>query len=219
VPGIPGQSLPNTIARLVETLEPVRGRGRTGGLSAGWLLAGWLGASAAVVALGPLRPGLLDQITASPRFLLENLLGLACGAALAVVGFQLCIPGPSRVARVGFAFALLGLWAGAYALALLSPALPPSMLGKRPGCELQVLGLAAPLLVVALIAARRLAPLQPAWTGAILAAASGAIPALLMQFACMYEPSHILAYHLAPVGLLTLLGAAIAPRLLSPSAL
>jgi len=56
-------------------------------------------------------------------------------------------------------------------------------------------------------------------TGALLGAAAGAIPGLVMQFACMYEPTHILAYHLAPVGLLTLLGAAIAPRLLAPKAL
>jgi hypothetical protein len=215
VPGTPRQSLPNTISSLVESLEPVRRRGHTGALSARWLLAGWLAATAAVVALGPLRPGLLGQIASSPQFLLENLLGLACGAVLTIVGFQLCIPGPSRMIRVRWAFTLLGLWVGASAIALWSPALPPSMLGKRPGCALEILGLAAPLLAVALIAARGLAPLQPRWTGALLGAAAGAIPGLLMQLACMYEPTHILAYHLAPVGLLTLLGATVAPRVLA----
>ena len=32
----------------------------------------------------------------------------------------------------------------------------------------------------------------------LLGLASSAVPALLMQFACMYEPAHIFKYHLLP---------------------
>jgi hypothetical protein len=40
--------------------------------------------------------------------------------------------------------------------------------------------------------------------------AAGMLPALYMQLACMYEPSHILAFHIFPGLLMVLAGAAIA---------
>ena len=45
-------------------------------------------------------------------------------------------------------------------------------------------------------------------------AAAGAIPGLIMQFACMYVPSHILAFHVGPIAVLALLGAVLGPLLL-----
>ena len=85
------------------------------------------------------------------------------------------------------------------------------MLGKRETCAREVLILAAPPLVVALWLVRRAAPLARVWTGALAGAAAAAVPGLIMQLACMYEPAHILTYHLAPIAVAAFLGALLGP--------
>jgi hypothetical protein len=83
------------------------------------------------------------------------------------------------------------------------------MLGKREGCNLEVLLFSIPTLLIGAIALRRGYVLRPWAAGATLGVAAGAVPALVMQFACMYEPRHILLFHLAPVVLVGVLGIAI----------
>ena len=73
---------------------------------------------------------------------------------------------------------------------------------------------AAPILVVGLLLLRRLAPLGRWNTGVVAGAAAGSIPALLMQLACIYIPSHILFFHIAPAVVLTLLGSLLGRLLL-----
>ena len=80
--------------------------------------------------------------------------------------------------------------------------------------ELQVLLFGSPPLLLGLALLRRLAPMQRVATGALLGAAAGAIPGLLMQMACMYLPEHILSHHIAPIFLLTALGAGLGPVVL-----
>jgi len=217
VPGTPShsQSSSDAITSLVDALEPVRPVGRTGARSLAWLAFAWLGAISVTLAVGPMRPDALAQLAKHPAFLVESLLGLASGVLLAVGAFALCIPGDRPVRRALPAVSLLVLWAGSYVYALVDPALPGSMLGKRPGCELQVFLLSIPLLCLGLWSARRLVPLYPAVSGGLLGAAAGAIPALLMQFACMYLPTHILSHHMAPVFVLAALGAWLGKRLLA----
>jgi hypothetical protein len=72
----------------------------------------------------------------------------------------------------------------------------------------------APILVVGLLLLRRLAPLGRWSTGVVAGAAAGSIPALLMQLACIYIPSHILFFHIAPAVVLTLLGSLLGRLLL-----
>lgn len=217
MPGNPSQSQSSSdaITSLVDALQPVRPSGRTRGRSLAWIAIAWLGAASVTLALAPLRPGVLGQLVNHPAFLLENLLGLASGGLLAFAAFALCIPGDRPLRRALPAMGALALWTGSYIYALFHPALPVSMLGKRPGCELQVLLLSVPLLLLGLLGARRLAPLHPALSGALLGAAAGAIPALLMQLACMYVPAHILSHHIAPVFVLAALGAWLGKRLIA----
>ena len=105
------------------------------------------------------------------------------------------------------------LWAGWYVYGLSSPSLEVSMLGKRPACFVEVLAYGVPVTLVGLLLLRRLAPLERAWTGAVVGAAAGAMPGLLMEIACMYIPAHILPFHLAPIAAVSLFGA-LAGRLL-----
>ncbi len=85
------------------------------------------------------------------------------------------------------------------------------MLGKRPFCALEIVVWGLPPVLVGLWLLRRRAAFERAWTGALLGAA---LPGLLMQLACMYDPAHILLHHLLPIGALIALGAALAPRIL-----
>jgi uncharacterized membrane protein YdbT with pleckstrin-like domain len=58
-------------------------------------------------------------------------------------------------------------------------------------------------------------PLWPRATAAAAGAAAAAIPAILMQLACMYDPLHALSYHLTPVLMVAALGALAGPVVLT----
>ena len=117
------------------------------------------------------------------------------------------MPGTRLREAGGVACAVLLLWIAAYGVGLFSPAVDSSMLGKRPGCWREVLFYGTPPLLLGLVLLRALAPLRRAWTGALVGAAAGALPGLLMQLACMYAPAHILSAHIAPIALLAAAGA------------
>ena len=79
------------------------------------------------------------------------------------------------------------------------PVHPVSSLGDRHVCYLQVLLFSLPTLGLMLWFARQQFPLRPRLTGMLAGAVAAAIPGALMQFACMYEPAHILVFHLGPI--------------------
>jgi hypothetical protein len=179
-----------------------------------WWIGAWIFVVVATLAVQPMRPGFAGQLLASPRFAGESLFGMAAGAFAIGAAFAVGIPGwgsPRR--RITLALGLLALWAGTYFYGLLDPALDPSMLGKRALCFAEVLIYGLPILLASLLLLRRLAPLERWSAGLVTGAAAGAIPGLLMQLACMYIPSHILIFHLAPALALALLGS-LAGRLL-----
>lgn len=179
-----------------------------------WGAGAWLFVVAATLAVQPLRPGFLAQLLASPRFAGETLFGLLAGALAIWVAFAVGTPGRSQRRWIVLALGGLALWAGAYVYGLVSPALEPSMLGKRQVCFLEVLLYGVPTLAVGLLLLRRLAPLERWSAGLLMGTAAGAMPGLLMQLACVYVPSHILSHHLGPVLGLALLGALAGPLVL-----
>lgn len=179
-----------------------------------WGVGAWLFVVGATIAVQPLRPGVLDQLLDSPRFAGETLFGLLAGGLAVWVAFAVGAPGRSQRRSIALALGGLALWAGLYVYGLVSPALEPSMLGKRQLCFLEVLLYGVPSLAVGLLLLRRLAPLERWSAGLVMGAAAGAMPALLMELACMYVPSHILSHHLGPVLGLALLGALAGPALL-----
>jgi hypothetical protein len=198
---------PELIESLVADLQPARGPRRVETLVLLWLLASWSLVLVAILSGGPFRPGWLQQLAGSPRFLLESALGLGAGTLAILAAVQLGVPGTRLRPWATAAGAGLLLWLGAYVLGLFAPALDPSMQGKREGCWMEVLLCGVPTLLLGLALLRRLAPLSRAWTGALLGAAAGALPGLLMQLACMYVPAHILSHHLAPIAVVAGTGA------------
>lgn len=168
-----------------------------------WLVGGWLLVCAAYVVvlthlLGPVRPTALEQLQAHPRFLAEMVLGGLAVAALATWAFRAAVPGAGSAAARWLAMAAAGLWLSAIALGLVVPALEPSMLGKRDHCYLETLVAALPPLLVALFLQRRLYPLRALRSALLAGLAAGALPALYMQVACMYVPTHALLFHIGP---------------------
>lgn len=178
-----------------------------------WAALAWLTASALFVALatfftGPLRPGALEQLVSEPGFTLEAALGLLA-SALAIAGLaRLRIPGLARARRGALpALVLLGAWLALQGFELLAQSSPPSTLGARALCWLQVFAFSAPPFAAALLLARRAAPFEREWTGLLAGLAAGALPALAMQLGCMDAPAHALVAHLGPALLVAGLGA------------
>jgi hypothetical protein len=202
------------IRQLADELRPAPALRSPRHLALVWGAGAWLFVLGATIAVQPLRPGVFDQLLASPRFAGETLFGLLAGGIAVGVAFAVGVPGRSHGRRIVLALASLALWAGVYVYGLVSPALEPSMLGKRALCFLEVLVWGLPTLAGGLLLLRRLAPLERWSAGLVLGIAAGAMPALVMQLACMYVPSHILSHHLGPMLGLALLGALAAPLVL-----
>lgn len=148
--------------------------------------------------LGPIRPDALTQFVNEPRFAIESLLGAAAIAMAGLCAFRAAIPGVQSKRLVVITTGLMVLWIMNYVVSIISPTLAPSMLGKREHCSWETWFYATPPALAALILVRGLYPLQPVRTAAGIGLAAGMIPALYMQFACMYEAKHILEFHILP---------------------
>lgn len=175
----------------------------------------WFGLSALYVVLvthllGPIRPTAMLQLQTEPRFLVEMVVGSLLAMGLAFTAFRTAVPG---AANSGFRLVLVvlaALWLGGFVVGLFNPALEPSMLGKRGHCFIETFVYAVPPLLALLYWQRRLYALRPDQAALLAGLSAGVLPALYMQIACMYQPAHILAFHIGPA----LAVAAIAPLLL-----
>lgn len=194
----------NELANDLEPVTPVKGIAVR---NLSWLAATAAFALLAIHWYGPIRPGAMQQLLEHPRFLLEIVFGSATIIMLSLAAFRTAIPGAlsSRVTTI--ALAMLALWLAGYVIGMVSPALEPSMLGKRDHCVVETFlyGLPPALLGMALCA--RLYPLDPAATAFRIGLAAGLVPALYMQVACMYDPVHAITLHMLP-GILVGVGCA-----------
>jgi hypothetical protein len=198
------------IASLSRDLAPVSPAPNVNTLAMVWFL---LSTSYVVVMthlLGPIRPGAFSQLATEPRFLLESLLGVAAIVWTSLLAFRAAVPAALTKQFAAVGLVLMALWLAQYVVGLVNPALEPSMLGKRNHCYFETMIYAFPPILIGLFLIRRLYPLRFIRTAMSLSLAAGMLPALYMQLACMYEPSHILAFHILPGLAMVLIGAAIA---------
>lgn len=203
------------IRELSGGLEPTRASPAPARLAALWVLGAVAFCAAAIGVSGPFRPEWLAQLLSVPQFGLETGLGLVAIATVALFAFELGQPGAPGIARKQrWACAALGAWLVMVALGLVHPALQADISSYRPYCYAEVLGYGVLLAAVGILALRWLAPLERAWSGFVTGAMAGAIPALVMQLGCIYDPLHNLAWHLAPVFAVALLGACLGKLLL-----
>lgn len=200
----PRQSL---IDDLVAGATPVARPGRTHLRALGWLALA-TGLSIGLMALrGPFQMFRVDALLESRQFLVETALGLLAVIVPGLLAFRSAIPSAARPrSYLVPAILLFMAWTALLVLGLWQPALEPSMAGKRPHCWVETFVVGMPGLVIGCMLARRLWPLHGAWTGLMLGLASGALPALAMQFVCMYDPYHDLQQHVLPAAVLGITG-------------
>lgn len=203
------------IEQLTENLAPVKPPRAVAESASLWLLISWAIVLTLTLATGPLRPDAFGQLLDHPRYALEAALGFVLAAVAIHGALALGVPGAgSPPGRLGPALALGALWVGAFAYGIVDPAVEPSMLGKRPHCTVETFAYSIAPLLIGIAALRRRAALLRGWSSALVGAAGAAIPALTMQFACMYDPAHILWNHLAPVAAMAAIGSLLGRLLL-----
>ena len=198
------------IENLARDLAPVKPAPDANRLALGWLLASAVFVLTITNLVDAVRPGAYSQLAANPRFLLETLLGAVAIAWVGLLAFRSAVPGALTRKFAVAGLLLMALWLAQYLAGLVSPALEPSELGKRGYCYLETMIYSVPPMLAAVFLARRLYPLHYTRTAMALALASGMMPALYMQIACMYAPSHILPFHILPGLSMVLAGAAVA---------
>lgn len=206
---------PKLIDELTRDLDPVRRPWLPGLSAAVWLVAAWAAVTAMTLATGSMRPGFANQLMASPRFLFESLLGTCVSAVALYYAFRLAVPEPGRLwHRIAPGLALAALWVSVLGYGIHDPALEPSMVGKRVHCFVETLIYSVPPLLLAIVMLGRRAVLHRRWTAMLVGLAAAAVPALMMEFACMYDPAHILAMHISPVPVVAAVAAFLGSRLL-----
>ena len=198
------------IASLSHDLAPVSPAPNVNTMAVVWFLLSAFYVVVVIHLFGPIRPGAFSQLATEPRFLFESLLGVAAILWTSLLAFRAAIPATLTKQFTAGGLALMAFWLAQYVIGLVSPALEPSMLGKRSYCLYETIIYAIPPILIGLFLIRRLYPLSLVRTAMSLSLAAGMLPALYMQLACMYEPSHILAFHILPGLAMVLIGAAIA---------
>lgn len=202
----------NLISKLSSDLEPVAAPRNINRLAVAWYLFGALFVVTVTLLAGPIRPGAIAQLGDHPRFLIETMLGAAAILWVSLLAFRASVPGALTRGFMLTGLALVGVWLAQYVIGFISPALEPSLLGKRGHCSSETLLYALPVTLAGLFIVQRHYPLRPGQAGLFVGLAAGMIPALFMQIACMYEPAHIIQFHIAPGLLAAIIGAIVAVR-------
>ncbi|MEO8467679.1 MAG: NrsF family protein [Gammaproteobacteria bacterium] len=199
------------IGDLVSDLTPVARPGRIGRPTGFWLAVATVYSVVIILGTGSIRPGAFADLASHLSFIAETALAVLAVAALAVAAMSSAIPDETRPVRWLLWLLPVALWVSVYVVELRYPPEYVSSLGDRGPCEWEVVLFSLPALGLLLWRAGRFFPLRPRFTGLLAGAAAAAIPAELMQFGCVYVPTHILAYHIAPIALTAALGALIGP--------
>ena len=197
----------NLINSLTQELKPVKAV-NTKLSTVYWVLVAFVVTLFIFSVSGPFREGAAQQLLGSAQFFIESLTGVIAICMLIYAGFEMAIPSSqSAFQRIRWSLLAMLVWIAFYIFGLVTPAVAPSMLGKREFCYIETFVFAIPVLLLGLYWANKHWPAYPIMTGAVIGLAAGAIPALIMQFACMYDPLHILTHHILPGLSVGLLGA------------
>lgn len=201
------------IASLTDDLQPVSTPLPAWIATVGWLALAWTWVVGVTIALGPMREGWLSQLLSTPQFALEFALGASAIVAASYAALQLSTPSQRTVRRsLAPAFALLTAWVALLVYGLFDPALAPSMAGKRPHCFVETLAFSVVPIAMGLVFVRRRAALDRKAVALLFGLGAAAIPALIMQAACMYDPQHALMVHLGPVAIIGVLSGLLVSR-------
>jgi hypothetical protein len=211
----PHASRPAFIDTLVADLRPVRAPWPLPRIVVLWSLIASTWVISGLALTGPVRTSALADF-GFLRLQLEVAI-----AALAILtafcgGLELGVPGADGARRTcALALGLFGAWVAILLSGEWLSGPPLSMLGKRPHCLIEGLGLALGPIALGLWFLRGRLVRGHAAAGALVGAAAAALPAVGMQFGCMYVPEHALRFHLSPVLIFAVIGAAAARFILA----
>lgn len=163
-----------------------------------WFIVSWIYVVVMGLYLGPLRNGALGALVTSPQFAIESSIGLISGVLFCLIAFQESIPGLRHQWLVYLSYFSAILWVSCYIVGLSFPAFEPSLVGKRAHCVLEAYLYSIPPLIVGYFLIYRRFPLRSVRAGVFLGISAGILPALFMQFSCMYDPLHTLTHHIGP---------------------
>ena len=187
------------IQRLGEDLTPVRMAGKTWHLTLGWLAIAFACAAVLTLINGPIREGAFTELLRTPRYLIENGLGVLAAIIFATAAFRSGIPGiRGQTSLTLIGLALVTAWISMYLAGHTEPAIEASMAGKRHGCLYEIIVFGIPGSLLGLVAVRRLWPTAPNRSAVLVGLSAGIVPAAVMQFGCMYVPMHIVTHHILP---------------------
>ena len=197
------------IGNLVAGHRPRRALMLPGRRALVWLAASTLLTVVLMLCVQVFRPGVLSQLKSYPLLLVEVLSALLIVPFAACICFTRAVPGSRAPRSVVMAFWFLAVTLSV-GLALscahtdLTP--PSSAAGARHWCWLEVLVYGGLSLGLFLVMARRGYLRFSSTSGTLAGLMGGLLPAALMQLACMYDPSHGLVFHYAPVIVLACTG-------------
>ena len=153
------------------------------------------------------RPDFFKQLVSYPRFLFEIVSGSLLCIFLLYFSIRILIPGVQLIKKhfiwlsicfsVFFATLLLSWWI---------PSPPESSLGMRAHCNFEVFVYGTVGFVITFFYFKNFDLGVSRFQMASISLGSGLVPALFMQMACMYSPSHALVAHYGPVFLIGILG-------------
>ena len=202
---------PDFVDALVQDLEPVRPASPWLRTALVWFASSWLLLGGLMFATGPLREGLWSQLASSPGFALQLGLGISASLAAIAAGLELGVPGAPSGLRLGVPVALcFAAWTCVTAMGLLDPEPVASLSANRSRCPIQIVACALPPFVFALHLVRRRALSVSIAAGALIGLGAGAVPAWWMYLTCTADAMHVMTYHLSPLPVLGVLGAATA---------
>lgn len=144
------------------------------------------------------RPGFLESFK-NLVFATEFILGTVAVITALYFALLYIVPGAAQKKTFWIGPIVFLITASLIGLGLSHPHPDQMMLGKRPMCVLEVLifGILPFIHMLYLVKKGFLA--DSLRTFVAIGLGSALIPAILMHIACMYEPIHVLKYHLAPV--------------------
>ena len=119
------------ISELSSGLTPVSPTGNVNLRAVAWFFSSAIFVVAVTLLYGPMRPGVLSQLTTEPRFLVETLLGAVAIFWFCLLAFRSSVPAGLGRTFLAVGMLLMVLWLSQYVLGFISPALEPSSFGKR----------------------------------------------------------------------------------------
>lgn len=175
-----------------------------------WTFSAFILVIGIALVISPFRSGVVSQLASSPRFALEVFFGILIVFLASWSVLAKSIPGEEAKPLIIKLIALVTAVSLLIIYSFANPALSVSMIGKRSSCLTEGLVYGMALSTSLLFLAKNRAPFSLTQIAILSSVASTSLTAVIMHLSCMYEPLHILIYHISPVLIISIFSIVIA---------